>query len=104
MSLIKKIVAGYLVMVTITFLLGYVVSGIREMGLYLFMLFINLPSSLVVDPQMERLSEWLGLILGQPTHILATQLVCMAVNGALLTAIMVVASKLWRAYRGRART
>jgi len=100
MSWIKKIVITYLALVSIVFLAGYVVSGIREMGLYLFLIFLNLPGSLAVVPQMESLSESFGWILGRPAHILSTQLLCMAVNGALLAAIMAIASKLWRAYRG----
>ncbi len=102
MSWVRKIVFGYLAIVSIIFLAGYVVFGIREMGLYLFLIFINLPISLVVVPQMESLSESLGWILGRPAHILATQLVCMAVNSALLTAIVAIAFKLWRSSRGAA--
>ena len=100
MSWIKKIVFGYLSLVGIVFLAGYIIFNIREMGLYLFLIFINLPGSLAIVPMMESLSESFSWILGQPAHILATQLVCMAVNGALLAAIVAIASKLWRAFRG----
>src|SRR5712692_5272994 len=86
MPLRRKLVFGYLAIVSTIFLGGYVVLGIREMGLYLFLIAVNLPSSLVVVPQMESLSESLGWVLGRPAHILATQLACMAVNGALLAA------------------
>ena len=100
MPLRKKLVFGYLAIVSTIFLMGYVVLGFREMGLYLFLIALDLPSSLVVVPQMESLSESLGWVLGRPSHILATQLACMAVNGALLAVIAAIASKLWRSSRG----
>ncbi len=93
-------VFGYLAVVSLIFLTGYVVLGIREMGLYLFLIAVNLPSSLAVVPQMESLSQSFGWVLGQPAHILATQLVCMAVNGALVAAIVAISSILWRSFRG----
>ena len=88
-----KLVFGYLALVSIVFLAGYVILGAREMGLYLFLIVANLPSSLAVVPQMESLSESLGWMLGHPVHILATQLACMAVNGALLATIVAITSK-----------
>jgi hypothetical protein len=97
----RKPVLGYLALVSIVFLAGYVILGIREMGLYLFLIAVNLPSSLAVVPQMESLSKSLGWILGHPVHILATQLARMAVNGALLAAIVVIASKIVAALKGR---
>ncbi len=100
MSSIKKIVFGYLLVVSIIFLAGYVLFDVREMGLYLFLIFLNLPGSLAVVPQMETLSESFGWILGGPAHILTTQLVCMVVNGTLLIASAATASKLWRAFQG----
>ena len=104
MTLIKKIVFGYLLVASIVFLAGYVIFGIREMGLYLFLVFMNLPGSLVVVPAMETLSGSFGWILGGTAHILTTQLVCMVVNGALLIAIVAIASKLWRTFRERRDT
>ena len=100
MPLRRKVVLGYLAIVSIVFLAGYVALGIRDMGLYLLLMAINLPSSLVVVPEMESLSERFGWALGRPAHIVATQLACMAVNGALLAAIVAIASKLWRSSRG----
>jgi len=90
----RKLVLGYPAIVSIIFLAGYIVLGTREMGLYLFLIAVNLPSSLAVVPQMESLSESFGWVLGQPVHILATQLAYMAVNGALLAAIVAIASKI----------
>jgi len=87
-------VVGYLAIVSVIFLTGYVVLGIREMGLYVFLVAANLPSSLVVVPQMELLSESFGWALGQPVHILATQLACMAVNGALVAAVVAIVPKI----------
>ena len=77
---------------SIVFLAGYVILGILEMGLYLFLIAVNLPSSLTVVPQMESLSESLGWMPGHPVGILASQLACMAVNGALLAAIVAITS------------
>jgi hypothetical protein len=79
--------------VSVVFLVGYVILGTREMGLYLFLIVLNFPSSLAVVPQMESLSESLGWMLGHPIHILATQLACMAVNGALLATMVAFTSK-----------
>src|SRR2546427_179427 len=73
MPLRRKLVFGYLAIVSTIFLMGYVVLGFREMGLYLFLIALDLPSSLVVVPQMESLSESLGWVLGRPSHILPTQ-------------------------------
>ena len=100
MSRQRKLVFGYLAIVAVVFLVGYVVLGIREMGLYLFLTAVNLPSSMAVVPQMESVSKSIGWNLGQPAHVLATQLACMFVNGALLTATLAIASKLWRSTRG----
>ncbi len=100
MSLIKKIVLGYLLIASVVFFAGYVVLGIREMGLYLFLVFMNLPGSLIVEPAMERLSESLGWILGGPVHILTPQLVCMVTNGALLITTVALTSKLRQSFRG----
>src|SRR5713101_2982022 len=97
----RKLVLGYLAIVSVVFLAGYIVLGVREMDLYLLLMAVNLPSSVVVVPEMESLSESFGWVLGQPAHILATQLVCMSVNGAALAAIVAIASKLWRSLRGR---
>src|SRR5215475_3660066 len=97
----RKLVLGYLALVSIVFLAGYVILGIREMGLYLFLIAVNLPSSLAVVPQMESLSQSLGWILGHPVHILATQLACMAANGVLLAAIVAITSKIVAVFTGR---
>src|SRR5215475_4813679 len=94
MPLGRKLVLGYLALVSISFLTGYVILGIREMGLYLFLLAVNFPSSLAVVPQMDSLSQSLGWILGHPVHILATQIACMLVNGLLLADIIAIASKI----------
>ena len=100
MSWIRKTVFAYLAVICLVFFVGYVLAGMREMGLYLFLIFVNLPGSLAVVPAMESLSEGLGWDLGHPAHVLTTQLLCMAVNGAFLAAVLVVASGLWRRSRG----
>ena len=97
----KKLVLGYLALVSIVFLAGYVILGIREMGLYVLLFAVNLPSSLAVVPQMESLSQSLGWILGHPVHILATQLACMALNALLLAAIVAIASKIVAVFTGK---
>jgi len=101
MSSRRKLVLGYLALVGLVFLAGYVILGIREMGLYLFLVAVNLSSSLAVVPQMESLSKCLGVILGHPIHILATQLACMVVNGALVAAILPIVSKIVAVFTGR---
>jgi type II secretory pathway component PulF len=100
----RKLVLGYLALVSIVFLAGYVILSIREMGLYLFLIAVNLPSSLAVVPQMAALSQSLGWILGSPAHILATQLACMAVNGVLLAAIVAIASKIVAVFMRKTRS
>ena len=88
----KKLVLGYLALVSIVFLAAYAILGIREMGLYVFFIAVNLPSSLAVVPQMESLSQSLGWILGHPVHILATQLAGVALNAVLLAVIVAMAA------------
>ncbi|SRR6266481_6960973 len=94
-----KVVLAYFATVSAIFMVGYFVLNIREMSLYLFLLALNLPSSLVAISQIEALATAVGLPLGHPTHVFATQLICMAINGMLLFTVARFASSLWR--RGR---
>ncbi len=96
MTLGRKIVVGYLVAVGIAFFAGYLLLGIRELGLYVLLMAINLPASFVIVSGMENVSLALGLVLGAPVHIYATQIFCMAANGALLKALVHLIQKIRR--------
>jgi hypothetical protein len=67
------------------FLWAYAVAQVREMGLYLLILWLNLPASLVVVPVSEQLASAAGLALGGPAHVWATQVASLAANGALIS-------------------
>jgi hypothetical protein len=91
----------YLAIVAITFVVAYVVMGVREMALYLTLTVLNLPASLVVVPYMESFAQGTGWTLGSPVHVWLTQLICMAVNALFIGAVAVIAVSSWRSYRGR---
>ena len=95
-----KVVVGYLAVVAAAFLVGYVFLGIRELGLYLFLTAINLPSSLVMVPLMEGASLAVGLVLGKPMHVWATQIACMTTNGVFLLALVAIVRKLRSTHSG----
>lgn len=104
MKLGRKIVVGYLVAVGVAFFAGYFLFGIRELGLYVLLMAINLPASFVIVPGMENVSLALGWVLGAPVHVYATQIFCMAANGALLTALVRLVQQLRRSdTRGKGR-
>lgn len=90
-----KIIIGYLVAMGVVFFSGYFLLGIRELGLYLLLMAINLPASFVIVPGMEKVSLSMGWVLGAPVHVYSTQLSCMAVNGVFL----IVLIKILRKYR-----
>ncbi len=94
MALGHKIVLGYLAAVGVAFFTGYLFIGIRELGLYLLLMVINLPASFVIVPGMEKASQSLDWVLGAPTHVYSTQLSCMIVNGAFLLALMKIVQKI----------
>jgi hypothetical protein len=94
MTLGHKIVVGYFSAVGAVFLVGYVFLDIRELGLYLFLMAINFPGSLIVVPQMEAASLAVGLVLGKLPHILATQIICMVTNGLVLLALVTIGHQL----------
>lgn len=70
----------YLAVVASVFGGFYVGLGLRELGLAIFLVVLNLPASAVIVPMMERV----GPSAGSPTHVLSTQAVVMAVNGGLV--------------------
>ena len=92
----RKIVFGYLITMGAVFLASYLLFGIRESRLYLLLMAINLPASLVIVPGMEEVSLALGWILGGPPHVWATQLACMTLNGSLLAGMVKIARRLRR--------
>ena len=99
MVLARKIVVGYLVLVGVAFVLGYAVFGIREHGLWILLMAINLPSSLAVEPQMVHIASSFNWSLGAPPHVWMTQLLSMIVNGLLLFALVTIISKLCRTFK-----
>jgi hypothetical protein len=102
MALGRKIVVRYLALVAAAFVLGYGIFGIREHGLWILLMAINPPGSLVVEPQMAALASTLDWSLGAPLHVWTTQLVCMLVNGVVIFGLVSLTSKLWHALRGHA--
>jgi hypothetical protein len=80
----RKITFGYLITIGALFLVSYLVFGLRESRLYLLLMAINLPASLVVVPGVEEISLAVGWVLGGPIDVWTTQLACMAVNGGFL--------------------
>lgn len=94
MTLGRKIVVAYLALVTIAFIVGYLILGIREHGLWLLLMAINLPASIAIEPEMETMSLAFNWDLGSPIHVLTTQLTYMVVNGAFLFAFVFIVGKL----------
>ena len=95
MTLGRKIVVAYLALVTIAFIVGYLILGIREHGLWLLLMAINLPASIAIETEMEAMSLALNWDLGSPIHIWTTQLTYMVVNGACLFALVFIVEKLF---------
>ena len=96
-------VVVYLAIVAAIFLTAYIVFGVREMGIYVVLMLLNLPGSLAVVPYVESFAQAQGWELGGPLHIWTTQLACMAANGALVGALAIVVIRAWRAFRGQRR-
>jgi hypothetical protein len=96
MKQFRRMVLGYLLVIGAVFIGSYLILGLRESRLYLFLMLINMPSSLVFVPGMEEVAMSLDWVLGGPAHVWATQLVCMAANGFLLASLIKVARKLQR--------
>lgn len=82
------------------FVWAYVVAQVREMGLYLLLLWLNLPASLVVLPMSERLASVAGFALGGAAHVCATQVAALAANGVLLSLALWLRGFIGRLRRG----
>ena len=97
-----RAVIGYLAIVAVVFITAYVVLGVREMGLYVLVMLLNLPASVAVVPYME--SFWLARewSLGSALYAWTTQLACMTVNAVLVGALAFVVTRTWRSNRRRA--
>lgn len=91
-----KILFGYLIIVGALFLGCYLLLGIRESRLYLLLMALNLPDSLVVVPGMEEVAMSLGWVIGGPTHVWVTQMTCMVVNGLFFFSMIKIAEKFRR--------
>lgn len=89
----RRIVFGYLIVTAVLFLLSYLFFSIRESRLYLFLMALNLPGSLVVVPGIEELALAVGWVIGGTLHVWITQLACMAVNGSFLAGMIRIARK-----------
>ena len=81
---LKRLVGTYAVSVLAIFVFGYVVLGIRELGLYFFLLILNLPISVALLPVSEHVSATLGIGAGSTVHVLGVQVVSLAFNAVLL--------------------
>jgi hypothetical protein len=89
----RKIVFGYVIVVGVLFLASYLFFSLRESRLYLLLMAINLPGSLVVVPGIEELALAVGWVIGGPVHVWTTQLACMTVNGGFLAGIISIARR-----------
>jgi len=81
MNLFSKILLRYVAPVFALFLISYLFLGVRESRLYLVLMGLNLPASLVVIPAIEELAIALSWTLGGSVHVWLSQLICMAANG-----------------------
>ena len=77
----QKILFAYWIPLGTLFLICYFGLVVRESRLYLLLMVINLPGSLVVVPGVEEAAVFFGWPLGGTVHVWITQLACMAVNG-----------------------
>jgi hypothetical protein len=91
-----KILFGYLLIVGVLFSAFYLLLGVRESRLYLLLMALNLPDSLVVVPGMEEFAMALGWVIGGATHVWVTQVTCMVVNGLFFFSMIKIAEKLRR--------
>ncbi len=96
MTLRKKLLLAYCASVGVISLFGFFVLNIREMGLYLFVLFLNLPGSIVVVPLMEQVSSDLGWVAGKTAHVIATQAVCILINATFFIVLTAACSRIRR--------
>jgi hypothetical protein len=98
-----RTVLVYLAIVAVIFLAAYIVLGVREMGIYVVLMLLNLPASVAVVPYMESFSLAQGWELGRPLHVWTTQLACMAVNTVVIGVLAAVVIRTWRFLRGQRR-
>lgn len=70
----------YLALVALVFLGFYVGLEVRELGLAILMVVLNLPASALIVPMMVNV----GPSAGSPTNVWSTQAVVMASNGVLV--------------------
>ena len=98
-----RTVAVYLAVVAAVFLIAYLLLGVREMGIYVVLMLLNLPASIAVVPNVETFAQTQGWELGRPLHIWTTQLSCMAVNAVLVGALAAVVIRAWRVLRKQRR-
>lgn len=77
----------YAITSILVFIAGYYLLQIREMGLYLFMLFINLPATVVTIGMSEEIASRIGESLGSQSHILILEVISLTANILLLTLI-----------------
>ncbi len=74
----------YAVAITVAFSVAYVLLRVRELGLALLLVGLNLPASAVVVPWMGRFCAEAGMAVGAPPHVVATQLAATMVNTVLV--------------------
>lgn len=79
----KTITAGYLLLNLVVFAVGVHVYEIREMGLYLFVMLVGAPASVVVGPLSESLALSVGWSLGSLPHVWVADLMCAFTNAGL---------------------
>ena len=76
----RKWLIGYSVVVLLVFVAGYHVLGVRELGLYFFMWFLNLPASLVTFDASRWLATLFGWHAGDLEHVWTLELMSIALN------------------------
>jgi hypothetical protein len=80
----SRIPIAYAASVFALFVWIYVVRGVREMGLYLALLWLNLPASLLVVPWGEKLALASCYPAGGPWHVWGTQAAAVVANTAMI--------------------
>ena len=93
-----RIASAYAATAVVVFGVGYFGLGIREMGLYLFLLAVGFPASCAVVPLSEMVAPFFNSALGSGLHVWATLFASIVSNLALFAVGRALASAFsrWR--------
>ena len=91
-----RAVVVYAAIVAVIFITTYMVLGVREMGVHVVLMMLNLPASVAVVPYIESFAQAQEWELGGPLHVWTTQLACIGINAVLVGALTAVVIRTWR--------